>query len=220
MPSHFPGFMVFDGFSYDSCPLFWLIWIASKGLSWRCCLAHRSLYERKKILEVVVSNLNRRPYPHAQIHTILMYTYSPSHMYTMLIHMYASTPTSPHACTYTIVTHTYHTHTFTHVHYIYACIHIHIYTCLHIYTSTHIHDIYRHTHKYALSQFLSCCYSRTSDQNSLGRKGLLDLYFWVTSYHCGKSERKLKQRSRRNTAYGLILWLVLLAFLCRWGPPA
>lgn len=147
--------------------------------------------------------------------------------------MYASTPTNPNACTDTIVTHTY-THTLTHSHmyiifmHAYTSTHVLAYTYMHsqIHMPTHIYThiytyTYRHTHTRALSQFLSCCYSRTSDRNSLlkknslGRKGLLDLYFWVTAHHCGKSERKLKQRSRRNTAYGLILWLVLLAFLHR-----
>lgn len=162
------------------------------------------------------------------MHRYTLYLCTHIHLHTCILCLYICMPPHPqthmHARTLQLQYIHSHTHTFIHVHYIYACIHIHTCTCIHIYAPTHTHAYtyihphiymytYRHTHTRALSQFLSCCYSRTSDQNSQGRKGLLD--FWVTAHHCGKSERKLKRRSRRNTAYGLIFRLVLLAFLRR-----
>lgn len=154
-PATFPVLWYLMDSHMTAAPYFGLFELHPRGchdvVAWH--IMHIGVCMReKKILELVASDLKRRPYPHAQIHTILTHTYSPAHMYTMLIHMYASTPTNPHACTYTIVTHT-HTPTSTHPHiHLHTHICTHTYTCLHIYTSTYIHaHIQAYTHTCTIS---------------------------------------------------------------------
>lgn len=155
-PATFPVLWYLMDSHMTAAPYFGLFELHPRGchdvVAWH--IMHIGVCMReKKILELVASDLKRRPYPHAQIHTYLRtHTYSPAHMYTMLIHMYASTPTSSHACTYTIVTHP-HTPTSTHVlAYTYMHPHIHMPThiYIHIYTSTYTGI---HTHVHYLSFF-------------------------------------------------------------------
>lgn len=145
-PSHFSGSVVFDGFLCDSCPRFWFIWIASKGLSWRCCLAqdaYQSLYERK-ILGPVASNLKRRALtPSTDAHHT---PHSPACVHTMLTHTFVYTP---HRFVGTLYSHTVHLHnTYSHAYMnILVPGYAHILsfsTCTHVYY-TYIH-VYPHTY--------------------------------------------------------------------------
>lgn len=175
------------------------------------------------------------------MHRYTLYLCTHIHLHTCILslYMYASTPTNPNACTYTIVTHTY-THTLTHSYmYIifmhaytsthvlaYTYMHSHIHMPTHIYTHIYTYT-YRHTHTRALSQFLSCCYSRTSDQNSLLKKKKQlgkERLTWLILLGHSPPLWEVRAETEAEITEEHCLWAHSLAcsasFLTQAGPPA